>query len=160
MESGKIDVLIGTHRILSKDVHFKDLGLLIIDEEHKFGVSVKEKLKTLKVNIDTLTLTATPIPRTLQFSLMGARDLSVINTPPANRQPVNTEIIPFNREKIRDVIMFELSRSGQVYFVHNRVQNIEEVAELIRQLVPMARVVAAHGQMKGEELEEIMMDFI
>ena len=158
--SGKIDVLIGTHRILSKDVHFKDLGLLIIDEEHKFGVSVKEKLKTLKVNIDTLTLTATPIPRTLQFSLMGARDLSVINTPPANRQPVNTEIIPFNREKIRDVIMFELSRSGQVYFVHNRVQNIEEVAELIRQLVPMARVVAAHGQMKGEELEEIMMDFI
>ncbi|MDY5800095.1 MAG: TRCF domain-containing protein, partial [Candidatus Onthomorpha sp.] len=160
LESGKIDVLIGTHRILSKDVHFKDLGLLIIDEEHKFGVSVKEKLKTLKVNIDTLTLTATPIPRTLQFSLMGARDLSVINTPPANRQPVNTEIIPFNREKIRDVIMFELSRSGQVYFVHNRVQNIEEVAELIRQLVPMARVVAAHGQMKGEELEEIMMDFI
>lgn len=160
LESGKIDVLIGTHRILSKDVHFKDLGLLIIDEEHKFGVSVKEKLKTLKVNIDTLTLTATPIPRTLQFSLMGARDLSVINTPPANRQPVNTEIIPFNRKKIRDVIMFELSRSGQVYFVHNRVQNIEEVAELIRQLVPMARVVAAHGQMKGEELEEIMMDFI
>ena len=160
LESGKIDVLIGTHRILSKDVHFKDLGLLIIDEEHKFGVSVKEKLKTLKVNIDTLTLTATPIPRTLQFSLMGARDLSVINTPPANRQPVNTEIIPFNREKIRDVIMFELSRSGQVYFVHNRVQNIEEVAELIRQLVPMARVVAAHGQMKGEDLEEIMMDFI
>ncbi len=160
LESGKIDVLIGTHRILSKDVHFKDLGLLIIDEEHKFGVSVKEKLKTLKVNLDTLTLTATPIPRTLQFSLMGARDLSVINTPPANRQPVSTEIIPFNHEKIRDVIMFELSRSGQVYFVHNRVQNIEEVADMIRRLVPMAKVVAAHGQMKGEELEQIMMNFI
>lgn len=160
LESGKTDIIIGTHRILSKDVKFKDLGLLIIDEEHKFGVSVKEKLKSMKVNLDTLTLTATPIPRTLQFSLMGARDLSVINTPPANRQPVNTEIISFSQERLRDIIMFELSRNGQVYFVHNKVQDIEAVAELIRKLVPMARVVVGHGQMKGEQLEGIMMDFI
>ena len=160
LESGKVDIIIGTHRILSKDVKFKDLGLLIIDEEHKFGVSVKEKLKSMKVNLDTLTLTATPIPRTLQFSLMGARDLSVINTPPANRQPVNTEIISFSQERLRDIIMFELSRNGQVYFVHNKVQDIEAVAELIRKLVPMARVVVGHGQMKGEQLEGIMMDFI
>lgn len=160
LESGKTDILIGTHRVLSKDVRFKDLGLLIIDEEHKFGVSVKEKLKTLKVNLDTLTLTATPIPRTLQFSLMGARDLSIINTPPANRQPVNTEIISFDQEKIRDIIMFELSRGGQVYFVHNRVQSIEAVAELVRKLVPMARVIVGHGQMSGEQLEGVMMDFI
>ncbi|MEE0909130.1 MAG: transcription-repair coupling factor, partial [Bacteroidales bacterium] len=160
LESGKTDIIIGTHRILSKDVKFKDLGLLIIDEEHKFGVSVKEKLKSMKVNLDTLTLTATPIPRTLQFSLMGARDLSVINTPPANRQPVNTEIISFSQERLRDIIMFELSRNGQVYFVHNKVQDIEAVAELIRKIVPMARVVVGHGQMKGEQLEGIMMDFI
>jgi transcription-repair coupling factor (superfamily II helicase) len=160
LESGKTDIIIGTHRILSKDVKFKDLGLLIIDEEHKFGVSVKEKLKSMKVNLDTLTLTATPIPRTLQFSLMGARDLSVINTPPANRQPVNTEIISFSQERLRDIIMFELSRNGQVYFVHNKVQDIDVVAELIRKLVPMARVVVGHGQMKGEQLEGIMMDFI
>lgn len=160
LESGKTDIIIGTHRILSKDVKFKDLGLLIIDEEHKFGVSVKEKLKSMKVNLDTLTLTATPIPRTLQFSLMGARDLSVINTPPANRQPVNTEIISFSQERLRDIIMFELSRNGQVYFVHNKVQDIEAIAELIRKLVPMARVVVGHGQMKGEQLEGIMMDFI
>lgn len=160
LESGKTDIIIGTHRILSKDVKFKDLGLLIIDEEHKFGVSVKEKLKSMKVNLDTLTLTATPIPRTLQFSLMGARDLSVINTPPANRQPVNTEIISFSQERLRDIIMFELSRNGQVYFVHNKVQDIEAVAELIRKLVPMARVVVGHGQMKGEQLEGIMMAFI
>lgn len=160
LKSGKTDILIGTHRILSKDVQFKDLGLLIIDEEHKFGVSVKEKLKTLKVNLDTLTLTATPIPRTLQFSLMGARDLSIINTPPANRQPVNTEIISFDQEKIRDAIMFELSRGGQVYFVHNRVQSINAVADLLRKLVPMAKVIVGHGQMTGEQLEGIMMDFI
>ena len=160
LESGKVDIIIGTHRIISKDVKFKDLGLLIIDEEHKFGVSVKEKLKSMKVNLDTLTLTATPIPRTLQFSLMGARDLSVINTPPANRQPVNTEIISFSQERLRDIIMFELSRNGQVYFVHNKVQDIDVVAELIRKLVPMARVVVGHGQMKGEQLEGIMMDFI
>lgn len=160
LESGKTDIIIGTHRILSKDVKFKDLGLLIIDEEHKFGVSVKEKLKSMKANLDTLTLTATPIPRTLQFSLMGARDLSVINTPPANRQPVNTEIISFSQERLRNIIMFELSRNGQVYFVHNKVQDIDVVAELIRKLVPMARVVVGHGQMKGEQLEGIMMDFI
>lgn len=160
LQSGKIDILIGTHRVLGKDVKFKDLGLLIIDEEHKFGVSVKEKLKTLKVNLDTLTLTATPIPRTLQFSLMGARDLSIINTAPANRQPVSTEIIPFDKERIRDAVMFELSRGGQVYFVHNRVQDIEETADLVRRLVPMARVVVGHGQQSGEHLEEVMMDFI
>ncbi len=160
VQSGKTDILIGTHRVLSKDVKFKDLGLLIIDEEHKFGVSVKEKLKTMKVNLDTLTLTATPIPRTLQFSLMGARDLSVINTAPKNRRPVETQIISFDMEKIRDVIAFELARGGQVYFVHNRVQNIEQVAGLVRQLVPEANVVVGHGQMAGEELERIMLDFI
>lgn len=160
LQTGKIDILIGTHRVLGKDVKFKDLGLLIIDEEHKFGVSVKEKLKTLKVNLDTLTLTATPIPRTLQFSLMGARDLSIINTAPANRQPVNTEIIPFDKERIRDIVMFELSRGGQVYFVHNRVQDIEEIADMVRRLVPMARVIVGHGQQSGEHLEQVMMDFI
>ena len=160
LQNGKIDILIGTHRVLGKDVKFKDLGLLIIDEEHKFGVSVKEKLKTLKVNLDTLTLTATPIPRTLQFSLMGARDLSVINTAPANRQPVSTEIIPFDKERIRDAVMFELSRGGQVYFVHNRVQDIDEIADMLRRLVPMARIVVGHGQQSGEHLEEVMMDFI
>lgn len=160
VQSGKTDILIGTHRVLSKDVKFKDLGLLIIDEEHKFGVSVKEKLKTMKVNLDTLTLTATPIPRTLQFSLMGARDLSVINTAPKNRRPVETQIISFDMEKIRDVIAFELARGGQVYFVHNRVQNIEQVAALVRQLVPEAKVIVGHGQMAGEELERIMLDFI
>ncbi len=160
LQAGKIDILIGTHRVLSKDVKYRDLGLLIIDEEHKFGVSVKEKLKTLKVNLDTLTLTATPIPRTLQFSLMGARDLSVINTPPANRQPVSTEIIPFDQERIRDIISFELSRGGQVYFVHNRVQNIEEIADMVRRLVPMARVIVGHGQQSGEHLERVMLDFI
>ncbi len=160
LQSGKIDILIGTHRVLGKDVKFKDLGLLIIDEEHKFGVSVKEKLKTLKVNLDTLTLTATPIPRTLQFSLMGARDLSVINTAPANRQPVSTEIIPFDKERIRDAVMFELSRGGQVYFVHNRVQDIDEIADMLRRLVPMARIVVGHGQQSGEHLEQVMMDFI
>lgn len=160
LAQGKTDILIGTHIIVGKDVKFKDLGLLIIDEEHKFGVAIKEKLKKLKVNIDTLTLTATPIPRTLQFSLMGARDLSIINTPPPNRQPVETEVTVFNEELIRDAIMFELSRGGQVYFVHNRVQNIMEISALISRLVPDARVVVGHGQMKGEELEEIMMDFI
>lgn len=160
LQIGKIDILIGTHRVVGKDVKFKDLGLLIIDEEHKFGVSVKEKLKQLKVNIDTLTLSATPIPRTLQFSLMGARDLSIINTPPANRQPVNTQVINFDKELIRDAIDFEIQRGGQVYFVHNRVQTINEIAQTLHQLVPKARIVVGHGQMEGEALERVMLDFI
>ena len=160
LQIGKIDILIGTHRVVGKDVKFKDLGLLIIDEEHKFGVSVKEKLKQLKVNIDTLTLSATPIPRTLQFSLMGARDLSIINTPPANRQPVNTQVINFDKELIRDAIDFEIQRGGQVYFVHNRVQTINDIAQTLHQLLPKARIVVGHGQMEGEALERVMLDFI
>lgn len=158
-EEGKIDILIGTHRLTSKDIKFKDLGLLIVDEEQRFGVSVKEKLKELRASVDTLTLTATPIPRTLQFSLMGARDLSVINTPPANRQPVQTQIHPFDSTLIRDAITQEVSRGGQVFFVHNRVQNIEEVSGMIRELVPDVRVQFAHGQMTGSKLEKIVHDF-
>ena len=160
VEAGKVDILIGTHRILSKDVVFKDLGLLVIDEEQKFGVAMKEKLKKLKVNVDTLTLTATPIPRTLQFSLMGARDLSIIQTPPPNRYPVSTEVRPFNEELIRDAIVYELSRRGQVYFVHDRIQNIMEIAGLVQRLVPDARIAIGHGQMEGEKLEEIMLGFM
>lgn len=157
---GKIDILIGTHKILNSRLKFKDLGLLIIDEEQKFGVAVKDKLKTLRETVDTLTLTATPIPRTLQFSLMGARDLSVINTPPPNRQPVSTEIIQFNEVAIRDAISYEVSRGGQVYFVHNRLQNIHEIAGMIQRLCPGVRIAIGHGQMEGKELERIMMDFI
>ncbi|MFN5830700.1 MAG: transcription-repair coupling factor [Bacteroidota bacterium] len=160
VEEGKVDILIGTHRIVGKDVKFKDLGLMIIDEEQKFGVAVKDKLKTIKTNIDTLTLTATPIPRTLQFSMMGARDLSVIVTPPPNRYPVQTELHTFNEEIIRDAIAYEISRGGQVFFVHNRVQNIQEVAGMIQRLCPDARVVVAHGQMEGDKLEQSMMDFV
>ena len=160
LKDGRIDILIGTHAIANKDIKFKDLGLLIIDEEQKFGVSVKEKIKQMKVNIDTLTLTATPIPRTLQFSLMGARDLSVITTPPPNRQPINTDIIVFNEDTIREAIMYELGRGGQVFFVHNRVQNINEMATLIQRLVPQARIAIGHGQMDGKELEKVMMSFI
>jgi transcription-repair coupling factor (superfamily II helicase) len=160
LSEGKIDILVGTHKIVSKNIKFKNLGLIIIDEEQKFGVSVKDKLKTLKATVDTLTLTATPIPRTLQFSLMGARDLSIINTPPPNRQPVLTEIIEFNEEKIRDVIAYEISRNGQVYFVHNRLENIKEVAGMIQRLCPGVRVAIGHGQMDGKKLEKIMMDFI
>ena len=160
LKAGKIDILIGTHKILSKDIAFKDLGLLIIDEEQKFGVSMKEKLRQMKVDIDTLTLTATPIPRTLQFSLMGARDLSIINTPPSNRQPVTTEVCLFDENIIKEAIHTELARNGQVFFVNNRVQNIYEVATLIERLVPNARVCVGHGQMDGKELENIMMDFI
>ncbi|TXC81832.1 transcription-repair coupling factor [Luteibaculum oceani] len=156
---GKIDILIGTHRIISKDVKFKDLGLLILDEEQKFGVAVKDKLKTLRANIDCLTLTATPIPRTLQFSLMGARDLSIINTPPPNRYPVSTELIPFSEERIRDAITYEVSRGGQVFFVHNRVQNIMEVAGMIKRLCPGVNVGVGHGQMDGTKLEKVMVDF-
>ncbi|MFC2126608.1 transcription-repair coupling factor, partial [Bacteroidota bacterium] len=160
LHDGKIDILIGTHRIVNKDVIFKDLGLLIIDEEQKFGVSVKEKLKEIKVNVDTMTLTATPIPRTLHFSLMGARDLSIISTPPPNRQPVTTELHLFNESIIRDSISFELRRGGQVFFVHNRINDIEEVANIVLKLVPDARIAIAHGQMKGDKLEKIMMRFI
>ncbi|MBV2247596.1 MAG: transcription-repair coupling factor [Lentimicrobium sp.] len=160
LEKGDIDILIGTHRLVSKDIKFKDLGLMIIDEEQKFGVATKEKLKKMKVNVDTLTLTATPIPRTLQFSLMGARDLSVINTPPPNRYPVQTELHTFDEETIRDAINFELSRGGQVFFVHNRVNNILEVAGMIQRLVPDARVAIGHGQMDGQKLEKVMLDFV
>jgi len=160
VEEGKTNILIGTHRIISKDLKFKDLGLLIIDEEQKFGVKVKEKLKEIKVNVDTLTLTATPIPRTLHFSLMGARDLSIIATPPPNRQPVTTEIHIYNEEVIRDAIMRELRRGGQVFFVHNRVKDIEEVADTILRLVPDAKVGVAHGQMEGDQLEKVMLKFV
>jgi transcription-repair coupling factor (superfamily II helicase) len=160
VESGEIDILVGTHKIVSDKVKFKDLGLIIIDEEQKFGVAVKDKLKTLKTTVDTLTLTATPIPRTLQFSLMGARDLSIINTPPPNRQPVLTEVITFNEESIRDAISYEVSRGGQVYFVHNRLANIKEMAGMISRLCPGVRVAIGHGQMEGKQLEKIMMDFI
>ncbi len=156
---GEVDIVIGTHRILSKDIKFKDLGLIIVDEEQRFGVSAKEKLKQFRATVDVLTLTATPIPRTLQFSLMGARDLSVINTPPPNRQPVYTEIHSFNEELIRDAILQEMSRGGQVFFIHNRVKNIEETAEMIRRLVPDSRVRFGHGQMTGPQLEKIIGDF-
>ncbi|MFA6950630.1 MAG: TRCF domain-containing protein, partial [Lentimicrobiaceae bacterium] len=159
LEEGKIDVLIGTHRIVSKDVKFRDLGLMIVDEEQKFGVATKEKLKRMKVNVDTLTLTATPIPRTLQFSLMGARDLSILNTPPANRYPVQTELHTFDEEVIRDAIYYELSRGGQVFVVNNRVKNIQEIAGMIQRLVPDARVAVGHGQMEGSKLEKVMLDF-
>lgn len=158
--AGEVDILVGTHKIVGDKVKFKDLGLIIIDEEQKFGVAVKDKLKALKTTVDTLTLTATPIPRTLQFSLMGARDLSIINTPPPNRQPVLTEIITFNEEAIRDAIAYEVSRGGQVYFVNNRLSNIKEIAGMISRLVPGVRVGIGHGQMDGKQLEKIMMDFI
>lgn len=158
--SGEIDILIGTHRIVSKDVKFKDLGLMIIDEEQKFGVKTKEKLKEMRVNVDSLTLTATPIPRTLQFSLLGARDLSIISTAPPNRQPVTTEVHQFNDEVLRDAISFELKRGGQVFVVHNRIKDIESIANLILNLVPDARIGVAHGQMPGDKLEKIMVRFI
>lgn len=156
----KTDIVIGTHRLVNKDIQFNDLGLLIIDEEQKFGVGVKERLKEIKVNVDTLTLTATPIPRTLHFSLMGARDLSIIGTPPPNRQPVTTEIYTFNEEVIRDAISFELRRGGQVFFVHNRIKDIEEIANIVLRLVPEARIAVAHGQMRGDQLEKKMLKFI
>ena len=160
VKEGKVDILIGTHRIVNKDVQFKDLGLLIIDEEQKFGVKIKDKLKEMKVNVDTLTLTATPIPRTLHFSLMGARDLSVISTPPPNRQPVTTEIHAFSETMTRDAVSYELRRGGQVFFVHNKVSDIESVANIIHRLVPDARVGVAHGQMDGPKLEKTMLKFI
>jgi transcription-repair coupling factor (superfamily II helicase) len=160
LSEGKVDIIIGTHRLLNKKVEFKDLGLIIVDEEQKFGVSAKEKLKQMRVNVDTLTLTATPIPRTLHFSLMGARDLSVINTPPANRLPVQTELHIFNREVLKETINQELARGGQVFFVHNKVQDIEDIAHMIRTACPGARVTVGHGQMKGDELENVMISFI
>ena len=159
MTAGTADIVVGTHRLASKDIGFKDLGLLILDEEQRFGVKVKERLRKLRVDVDTLTLTATPIPRTLQFSLLGARDLSIISTPPPNRQPIVTEIHTFDRNLIRDAIMHETSRGGQVFFIHNRVRSIDEISELLRALVPDVRIRTAHGQMKGSELEDVMMDF-
>ena len=160
VKDGQVDILIGTHRIVGKDLKFKDLGLLIIDEEQKFGVGVKDKLKEIRANVDTLTLTATPIPRTLHFSLMGARDLSVINTPPPNRFPIKTELHTFDKELIRKAIKYEISRGGQVYFVHNRVKDIYEYQHMIEQLVPGVRVAIAHGQMDGSELEDVMLRFM
>ena len=160
LETGTLDIIIGTHRLVSKDVKFKDLGLLIIDEEQKFGVAMKEKLKKIKINVDTLTLSATPIPRTLQFSLMGARDLSIINTAPPNRYPIQTELHSFNEAIIKDAINYEVSRRGQVFFLHNRVQNIYVVAEMIQRICPHVRVAIGHGQLKGEKLEKIMLGFI
>jgi len=157
---GQVDILIGTHRIVGKDIKFKDLGLLIIDEEQKFGVGVKDKLKELRANVDTLTLTATPIPRTLHFSLMGARDLSVINTPPPNRFPIKTELHTFNKDIIQKAIKYEISRGGQVFFVHNRVKDIFEYQNMIEQLVPGVRVAIAHGQMEGSKLEDVMLRFM
>jgi len=160
LANGNIDIVIGTHKLVGKSVKFKDLGLLVIDEEQKFGVSVKEKLKEMKVNVDTLTMTATPIPRTLQFSLMGARDLSIINTPPPNRYPVQTEIHLFDEDVIREAIQLEMSRNGQVFFVNNRIQSIYAMESMIRRLVPGCRVAVGHGQMLPAKLEEIIVDFI
>ena len=160
LEAGKIDILIGTHKLISKTVHWHDLGLLIIDEEQKFGVSTKEKLRQLKVNVDTLTMSATPIPRTLQFSLMGARDMSIMRTPPPNRFPIHTEVVTFNAETISDAINFEMSRNGQIYFVCDRIAKLPELKLLIEKKVPDCRVAIGHGQMKPEELEKIIMGFI
>ena len=160
LEEGKVDIIIGTHGLIAKDVKFKDLGLLVIDEEQKFGVAHKEKIKTIKTNVDCLTLTATPIPRTLQFSLMGARDLSIINTPPPNRQPIQTEVLVFNQDVIRDALYFEIERGGQVFFIHNRVNGLPEMAQLLKQLCPDLSIGYAHGQLEGHELEERIFDFI
>lgn len=160
LKNGQVDIIIGTHRLLSKDVVFKNLGLLIIDEEQKFGVAAKEKLREMRVSVDTLTMSATPIPRTLQFSLMGARDISVITTPPPNRQPIQTEVHVFDEDILREAIQFELNRHGQVFVVHNKIQDIKELSGMIQRLVPGARVAIGHGQMEGDELEKVMTDFI
>ena len=160
VNDGSVDIIIGTHQLTNQRIKFKDLGLLIIDEEQKFGVAVKDKLKTLKENVDTLTLTATPIPRTLQFSLMAARDLSVIKTPPPNRHPIESNVIRFSEETIRDAISYEISRGGQVFFIHNRIENIKEVAGLLQRLVPSAKIGIGHGQMEGKKLEELMLGFM
>lgn len=160
LAEGKLDIIIGTHQLTNKNVAFKNLGLLIVDEEQKFGVNVKDKLKTIAQNVDTLTLTATPIPRTLQFSLMAARDLSVITTPPPNRYPIESHVVGFNEETIRDAISYEIQRGGQVFFIHNRIENIKEVAGMIQRLVPGAKVGVGHGQMEGKKLEELMLAFM
>lgn len=160
LAAGKVDIIIGTHQLVNKKVVFKDLGLLIVDEEQKFGVGVKDKLKSIKENVDVLTLTATPIPRTLQFSLMAARDLSVINTAPPNRYPIESSVVRFNESLIRDAISYEIQRDGQVFFIHNRIENIKEVAGLIQRLVPDARVAVGHGQMEGKKLETLMQSFM
>ncbi len=160
LANGKIDIIIGTHALVNNKIKYKDLGLMIIDEEQKFGVSVKEKLKTIRKNIDTLTLTATPIPRTLQFSLMNERDLSVINTAPPNRHPIETRVVRFDEEIIRDAVIYEIERKGQVFFINNRIENIKEIAGMIQRLVPEARIGIGHGQMEGRKLERVMLDFI
>ena len=160
LANGSVDIVIGTHQLTNSAIKYKDLGLLIVDEEQKFGVSVKDKLKTLKENIDTLTLTATPIPRTLQFSLMAARDLSIINTPPPNRVPIDSNVIRFSEETIRDAVRYEIQRGGQVFFIHNRIENITEVAGMIQRLVPDAKIGVGHGQMEGKKLESLMLSFI
>ncbi|GAB2700246.1 transcription-repair coupling factor [Mucilaginibacter koreensis] len=160
LQEGKVDIIIGTHRLVSKDVKFKDLGLMIIDEEQKFGVATKEKLKAMRANVDTLTLTATPIPRTLHFSLMGARDLSIISTPPPNRQPVVTELHVFNDKLIKEAVEFEIDRGGQIFFIHNRVADLTQLGGMIRKLVPKARIGIAHGQLEGDDLEDVMLKFV
>jgi transcription-repair coupling factor (superfamily II helicase) len=160
LAEGKIDIIIGTHALLGKDVKFKDLGVMIIDEEQKFGVTAKEKLKLLRTTVDSLTLTATPIPRTLQFSLMGARDLSIINTPPPNRQPIQTEVQVFNEDNIRDIIYYETERGGQVFFIHNRVNGLAEMTSMIKGLCPDLSIAYAHGQMDGDKLEDTILDFM
>ncbi len=160
LADGSVDIVIGTHQLVNKNISFKDLGLLIIDEEQKFGVAVKDKLKTIKENVDTLTLTATPIPRTLQFSLMAARDLSIMNTPPPNRHPIETHVIRFNEELIRDAIQYEILRGGQIFFVHNRIENIKQVAGMLQRLLPDAKIGIGHGQMEGRKLENLMLSFI
>lgn len=160
LEEGKVDIIIGTHSLLGKDIKFKDLGILIIDEEQKFGVAAKEKIKTLRTTVDSLTLTATPIPRTLQFSLMGARDLSIINTPPPNRQPIQTEISIFNEDTIRDIIYYETERGGQVFFIHNRVKGLEEMRSFLQGLCPDLSIASAHGKMDGAQLEDTILDFM
>ena len=160
LEAGKVDIIIGTHQLVNKAVKFKDLGLLIVDEEQKFGVSVKDKLKSIKENVDVLTLTATPIPRTLQFSLMAARDLSVINTAPPNRYPIESNVVRFSEEIIRDAVLYEIQRGGQVFFIHNRIENIKEVAGMIQRLVPDAKIGVGHGQMDGKKLESLMLSFM
>lgn len=159
LANGKIDILIGTHKIIGKEIRFKDLGLLVVDEEQKFGVAVKEKLKQMKVNVDTLTMSATPIPRTLQFSLMGARDLSSLNTPPANRQPIVTSVTTFNDDIIAEAVNFELSRNGQIFFICNRIEQLQDVENTLRRLVPDVKVISAHGQMPAEKLEKAIIDF-
>jgi len=160
LKNGAVDIVIGTHQLTNNKIQFKDLGLLIVDEEQKFGVSVKDKLKTIKENVDTLTLTATPIPRTLQFSLMAARDLSIINTAPPNRHPIDTHVVRLSEEIIRDAIQYEISRGGQVFFIHNRIENIKEVAGMVQRLVPHAKIAIGHGQMEGQKLEKLMLAFM